>query len=120
MSEVEHIKPTFAELKEEFVVCEKEYVIARKEYNEALEALQAACEHLTVVGGNEKYGDVDWRVCVTCGLSEYRGYEGGDEYNYGYRTPFIKLPVKSLRNPHGTIAYEPSGKELLTFRKYMV
>lgn len=114
-------EPTFAELKEEFVLCEREYEIARKEYNEALKALQAACEHLTVVGGNEGYRESDQRVCVTCGLYEVRGYEGGDEYNYGFRTPFKLLPVKGVRTPNGTVAYKPdSDSDVWRWRKSKV
>lgn len=101
----------FAELKEEFLLCEKEHKIACREYNSALQALQDACTHETIVGGNEEYGNVSWRVCVTCGLSDHRGYEGGDEYNYGFRTPFKKLPVKSPRTPEGRRAYTPDGIE---------
>lgn len=110
---------TFAELKEEFLACEQEFKIARQEYNDALKALQAACTHKTIVGGNEEYGDADWRVCVTCGLSEVRGHEGGDEYNYGYRTPFKKLPVK--RGSTGTRAYKPdSDRDRWQFEKSKV
>lgn len=105
---------TFADLKEELAATEREYVVAAREYNEALEALQAACTHETLVGGNEEYGDVTWRVCVTCGLYEHRGYnDDGDEYNYATRAYFKVLPTDKGRQ-RGRRAYEPADKNKST------